>query len=775
MNKKKIISVLLISLLLINSNSALALAEDASEKEEIVYVNLNDDGTVKDITVVNSFETGSNQTIVDYGDYSSVRNMTSEDLITYESDKISINTTSDKTYYEGMLNSTSIPWKIDIKYVLDGRSVTSGELAGSSGHLKIKLDISKNDAFEGNFYEGYALQVSLSLDSYKCFNITSDGATIANVGSDKQLSYIILPNKGKDITIETDVVDFEYDGISINGVKLNLNIEVDSSELDDKVNEITDAVSKLDDGASDLKDGTKKLYDGALYLYDGANQVSSGANTLYAGFNELSNSSSSINSGVQQVADAILKTVNTSLKAEGFEEITWDNFDSKLKDYMNVTDAEIANAKAQIKEKAGDVDDATVDALIYMAATNTDSSKTFEEKVVLAGTELKQAQTIQNSDEFKLAYQIKTSIEQNQFDFDSTNQKVTQVLTAIRTQIAASPSREQLDTTYATVVGKVQDALKGTGQEVDTETAGTILAYACENPVSGNDILDAQNIENAAKKVNAVESPEGASDPRNDEAVVTVLKSAYASTVNQMSLKDVYKTLIDSLKESAADNASLVFAYGVTKHESYDVQKDIPRNFFTEYSGDLTKLANASANLENSKSETGQQVVKATLTQIVAQTLDKSLSPVLEQLNGVNNLVQGVKKYTAGVDSAFAGSKTLANGASQVANGSKQIKDGASSLLSGVNDLKDGTSEFSSKTNKLSNEVNDKIDEMIDEITAGDIETTSFVSGKNSNVDAVQFVIKTGCIKKVEETNDTVETNESSSFIDKLLNLFGIK
>ena len=411
MNKKKIISVLLISLLLINSNSALALAEDASEKEEIVYVNLNDDGTVKDITVVNSFETGSNQTIVDYGDYSSVRNMTSEDLITYESDKISINTTSDKTYYEGKLNSTSIPWKIDIKYVLDGRSVTSGELAGSSGHLKIKLDISKNNAFEGNFYEGYALQASLSLDSYKCFNITSDGATIANVGSDKQLSYIILPNKGKDITIETDVVDFEYDGISINGVKLNLNIEVDSSELDDKVNEITDAVSKLDDGASDLKDGTKKLYDGALSLYDGANQVSSGANTLYAGLNELSNSSSSINSGVQQVADAILKTVNTSLKAEGFEEITWDNFDSKLKDYMNVTDAEIANAKAQIKEKAGDVDDVTVDALIYMAAINTDSSKTFEEKVVLAGTELKEAQTIQNSDEFKLAYQIKTLIE----------------------------------------------------------------------------------------------------------------------------------------------------------------------------------------------------------------------------------------------------------------------------------------------------------------------------------------------------------------------------
>ena len=775
MNKKKIISVLLISLLLINSNSALALAEDASEKEEIVYVNLNDDGTVKDITVVNSFETGSNQTIVDYGDYSSVRNMTSEDLITYESDKISINTTSDKTYYEGKLNSTSIPWKIDIKYVLDGRSVTSGELAGSSGHLKIKLDISKNDAFEGNFYEGYALQVSLSLDSYKCFNITSDGATIANVGSDKQLSYIILPNKGKDITIETDVVDFEYDGISINGVKLNLNIEVDSSELDDKVNEITDAVSKLDDGASDLKDGTKKLYDGALSLYDGANQVSSGANTLYAGLNELSNSSSSINSGVQQVADAILKTVNTSLKAEGFEEITWDNFDSKLKDYMNVTDAEIANAKAQIKEKAGDVDDATVDALIYMAAINTDSSKTFEEKVVLAGTELKEAQTIQNSDEFKLAYQIKTLIEQNQFDFDSTNQKVTQVLTAIRTQIAASPSSEQLDTTYATVVGKVQAALKTVGQEVNTETAGIILAYACENPVSGKDILGAENIGNAAGKVNAGELPKGASDPRNDEAVVTVLKSAYASTVNQMPLKDVYNTLIDSLKESAGDNASLVFAYGVTKHESYNVQKDIPGNFFTEYSGDLTKLANASANLENSKSEKGQQVVKATLTQIVAQTLDKSLSPVLEQLNGVNNLVQGVKKYTAGVDSAFAGSKTLANGASQVANGSKQIKDGASSLLSGVNDLKDGTSEFSSKTNNLSNEVNNKIDEMIDEITAGDIETTSFVSGKNTNVDAVQFVIKTGSIKKVEETSDIVETNESSSFIDKLLSLFGIK
>ena len=77
------------------------------------------------------------------------------------------------------------------------------------------------------------MQASLSLDTDKCKNIVAGDATIANVGSDKQLTYTILPGKGADIEITADVTDFELGGISINGIPLNLNIEVDDDELMD--------------------------------------------------------------------------------------------------------------------------------------------------------------------------------------------------------------------------------------------------------------------------------------------------------------------------------------------------------------------------------------------------------------------------------------------------------------------------------------------------------------------------------------------------------------
>lgn len=52
--------------------------------------------------------------------------------------------------------------------------------------------------------------------------MAADGATVANVGSNKQLAYTILPNKGADIEITADVKNFEMSGIAINGIKLNL-------------------------------------------------------------------------------------------------------------------------------------------------------------------------------------------------------------------------------------------------------------------------------------------------------------------------------------------------------------------------------------------------------------------------------------------------------------------------------------------------------------------------------------------------------------------------
>lgn len=58
---------------------------------------------------------------------------------------------------------------------------------------------------------------------------------MANVGSDKQLSYTILPGKGIDTVITADVVDFDMEAAAVNGVKMNLTIDIDDSAVTEKL------------------------------------------------------------------------------------------------------------------------------------------------------------------------------------------------------------------------------------------------------------------------------------------------------------------------------------------------------------------------------------------------------------------------------------------------------------------------------------------------------------------------------------------------------------
>lgn len=101
---------------------------------------------------------------------------------------------------------------------------------------------------------------SLTLDTDNCENITADGATLANVGSSKQISYTLLPGKGLDAELTADVKDFEMD-----------------------------AAKQLNDGAGTLSDGTDSLTSSSAAIKQGITNTYNGAEALqsklsYAGY-----------------------------------------------------------------------------------------------------------------------------------------------------------------------------------------------------------------------------------------------------------------------------------------------------------------------------------------------------------------------------------------------------------------------------------------------------------------------------------------------------------
>ncbi len=326
MNRNRILSSTLAFTIVLGSVSlpnAFAYAKTASEKEEVVYIMTNQTGSVDSVNVVNIFGKGD---VTDYGNYSSVKMLTSTEPISQDGDTVSFSSDADRVYYQGTLENAQIPWNIDISYALDGKEISPDELAGKSGSLEIRIKITDNAACKNDYYDSYALQAAVTLDTDLCENITADGATLANVGSDKQISYTILPGKGLDATISADVTDFEMDAITINGVKLDLNMEIDDAELMDKVSEIMDASKSINDGAKAVNNGTSKLADGGDALSDGVStlytatgtldngitSLNQGVATLQTGLNTLNSKSGDLTNGSSQVK-AALTTIQSSL------------------------------------------------------------------------------------------------------------------------------------------------------------------------------------------------------------------------------------------------------------------------------------------------------------------------------------------------------------------------------------------------------------------------------------------------------------------------------
>ena len=108
----------------------------------------------------------------------------------------------------------------------------------------------------------------------------------------------------------------------------------------------------------------------------------------------------------------------------------------------------------------------------------------------------------------------------------------------------------------------------------------------------------------------------------------------------------------------------------------------------------------------------------------------------------------------------------LYDGVAELIEGIKELYDGAAELY-------DGTGEMREETDGMDDEISDRIDEMIESVTGGSSEVVSFVSEKNTNVESVQFVIKTEAVEIKEVKTVAPVIKEELTFWQKISRLFG--
>ena len=289
----------------------------AAEKNEIVYVNLHSGGELDAVYIVNRFEASSAETIVDYGSYYKVANLSDTTPLEQNSDSVRLTLPEGTLFYQGDPISAALPWSIRVSYLLDGVPIRAEELSGRSGALEMQITIGKGSEGLTDFYEHYALNMTVTLDGERCSGITTEGATIANSGTDRLLTYVVLPSPDVSYTITADVTDFAMADISINGVPLGMDVDIDTSEIDDKVSELQDGVSQLSSGSSQLASGASSLKGGAAELQGGTTTLAEGTESLVSGAAQFSAGLDEARAGSAQIAAASAQIVTAVNELDG--------------------------------------------------------------------------------------------------------------------------------------------------------------------------------------------------------------------------------------------------------------------------------------------------------------------------------------------------------------------------------------------------------------------------------------------------------------------------
>ncbi|WP_163583431.1 YhgE/Pip domain-containing protein [Gracilibacillus saliphilus] len=290
MRIKRFLLLMMVGIVALSPFSVVA-ASATAPKDEVIYATLQPNGEELNMYVVNSFEVEEQEKLVDYGNYTNVKNLTDLSEITKEGDEISFTTSEETFYYQGDLENKPLPWDFTIHYQLDGEEVNPEELLGQEGHLQIEIETSANEDVNSIFFENYLLQISLSLDSELYQNIEAGEGTIANAGKNKQVTFTVMPEKEENFLLEADVTDFEMEGIEISAVPSSMSIDSpdtddvteDFETLSDATAEIDEAVGELADGISELNNGVSSLKNGSSDYQDGITQINNGSADLISG------------------------------------------------------------------------------------------------------------------------------------------------------------------------------------------------------------------------------------------------------------------------------------------------------------------------------------------------------------------------------------------------------------------------------------------------------------------------------------------------------------
>ena len=592
----------------------------AYTKDETVYSKLDNEGNNYKTIVSTHIENKENAELInDISDLLNIKNTSSDATYTQDGNKFVWNANKSDIYYQGE-TSKELPIECKIKYELDGKEVSSNEIAGKSGKVKVTVQYTNKEertvdinGKKVKMYVPFVVVAGTIIENENARNIEVSSGKVIDDGTKSVVVGMAMPGLQEslglskndveipsDVEITMDATNFETSSI-ISYVTPKV-LEEDDLKIFDKLDDVYSQVNTLQKSMNQIQDGANTLADGTTELANGANTLKDGVTTAY--------------NGAQTISSEVAKSTQSlkNDKTEALDNATLETIKKQAAESSKLTETQKTQIKAQAQTSSvlTEAQKAQITAQAKAKAVLTETQK------AQITAQAKQSAVLTQAQKDAITTQAKQSAVLTQAQKDTITAQAKQSAVLTEKQKAAIISNAQKS--YTTQLTETEKALIiATAQSTATQTAVTTALTTAQNTATQTAVTTAlTTAQNTATTTAVATALETAQQIATQTAVTTALETA-----QQIATQTAVTTALTTAQSTATTTAM---------QTSTTVARQV-----------------------------GNQAKKTFTNQVVSQ---------------MSTLGNGLKELTSGLSQLNEGASTLANGTTQVNEGANTLAEG---------------------------------------------------------------------------------------------------
>lgn len=724
---------------------SVSLKDNDADKDESVYLISDANGNVNKTIVVDHLKNKDKKdTLEDASNLSDIENVKGKEKFTQSGDKLTWQAGGKDIYYQGTATEEP-PVTQKVTYYLDGKEISPEDLAGKSGKVKIRFDYTNTTSYTETV-NGEKQTVSVPFaaitglvlgDGFENIEVTNGKAEVSD-SSSVVLGYA-LPGLNdslgiKDGDLDGDVNIPEYMEMTadvknfsmpaamtfvVNASDYVSTDGIDTSDLDDMINDLKDASTQLQDGSKTLAEGTDTLADGLSTLQSKLGTFASGVGTLQSGLktytdgvSTLSGGLNTLNSNVPTLSNGIT-TLNSSAKSlnDGVAllnaTVSTKFTDSEKQTLLDQVHSTLESQKSEIEKQAQTTVASQKTAIQKQAQSAVDAQKPDIQK---------QAQRTVAAQKEDIEKQAQAAVDDQKEQIKSAaTEKVKEQETAIKQQAESAVEQEFTSEKTDDITNEAKKKLESIKPVIVSGVKARFVQQMAEINSTITDYEAAKTFydQNVGMK-------DGAADARVNEQINTIinqLAGSVASTAKDASKiaagEAAYTAASQTAGEAAYTGASLAAgtaAYtaasqtaGEAAYAGASLAAESAAYLGASQAATTAAYTGAVSGAEQATITSAEQT-KATVAASINQKQANGYSLVTGMkalADGTQTLYNSVPTLTSGIKQLVDGSNTLVANNAQLNSGALQLADGTNQIVSGVDQLTTGSKTLSEGAHTL--------------------------------------------------------------------------